>query len=140
MELVVDSSIVFCGLIGTGVTKDIIFLEDVNLFSVEHFFEEFKEHKQRILSLSGLSSDGFDILFDVLMRRIAIIPKDSFEKFLKKANSLVSDKDDTEYLALAMALNIPIWSNDKHFKQQSAAKVLTTEELVEHLKLKGYEF
>ena len=140
MKLVVDSSIVFCGLIGAGVTKEIIFLENVKLFSVEYFFDEFEEHKQRVVSLSGLSPDDFNSLFELLKKRIDIIPKGSFDKFLKEANTLISDKDDTEYLALAMASNIPIWSNDRHFKQQSMVKVFTTEELAEYLKLKGHKF
>ncbi len=45
------------------------------------------------------------------------------------------DIDDSLFLALAMSLNCPIWSNDKHFKRQSFVKAFTTQELISSLKL-----
>ncbi len=54
------------------------------------------------------------------------------------ANSIISDKDDTEYLALSLSMNgVPIWSNDDHFKKQNSVEVFTTSELVSELKAKG---
>lgn len=76
-----------------------------------------------------------------MKNRIESIPKERFEKFLEQANSLISDKEDTEYLALSLALNkTPIWSNDPHFKEQSAVEVFTTKQLVDKLKSLGYKF
>ena len=68
-------------------------------------------------------------------------PREQFEKFLKEANRLVSDKGDTEYVALSLSMNkAPIWSNDPDFKQQSVVKVFTTSELVKYLKSTGHKF
>jgi len=41
------------------------------------------------------------------------------------------DEKDTPFLALAMQLNCPIWSNDKHFKEQQVAEVYTTSEIID---------
>lgn len=60
MELVIDATILFCGLMGKGVTKDIIFSEFIRLYSPEYLFDEFEEHKSRIKNISGLSSPTFD--------------------------------------------------------------------------------
>jgi len=141
MKLIVDATVLFCGLIGKGVTKDIIFSDEIKLYAPEYLFEEFKEHKPRIKILSELSSNELDTLFDRLEKRIKPVSRFKFEKFLKQANSLISDKDDTEYLALSLVFNkMPIWSNDPHFKQQSLVKIFTTEELVKYLKSLGYKF
>ena len=40
------------------------------------------------------------------------------------------DIDDAPFLALAMSLNCPIWSNDGHFKKQHVVKAYTTRELM----------
>lgn len=48
------------------------------------------------------------------------------------ANILI---DDVPYLALALFLDIPIWSNDGDFKEQSLVKVYTTTELLQTLKV-----
>ncbi len=140
MELIIDASILFCALIGKGVTKEIIFSTAIELFSPKNLFDELEEHNSRIKELSNLSSDEFTSLLGELCRKINIKPLSSYEKFLKQSNSLISDTDDTEYLALSLALNkMPVWSNDPHFKQQSLAKVFNTEELVKHLKSRGYK-
>lgn len=141
MELVVGATILFCALIGKGVTKEIIFSNAVKLYAPEYLFDEFEKHRPRVKILSGVSSSEFDELFDKLKNRIEQVSRLKFEKFLTQANSLISDKDDTEYLALSLTFNkVPIWSNDPHFKGQSVVKVFTTERLVKHLKSLGHKF
>lgn len=141
MELVLDATILFTGLIGTGVTKEIIFSEAVELYAPEYLFDEFEKHKSRIKRLSELSSDEIDLICEKLKQKIKSVPKEKFEMFLEQANSLILDKDDTEYLALSLAFNkIPVWSNDPDFKGQSIVEVFTTKQLVDKLKLLGYEF
>ena len=138
MDLVVDATVVFTGIIGTGVTKAIIFSKPVKLHGPESLFNEVEEHKPRIKFLSGLSSTEFDELLGRLRSAIKPYPLSKYEKFLGEANKLISDPDDTEYLALSLSMDkCPIWSNDPHFKMQSLVKVFTTEELVGFLKSKG---
>lgn len=74
----------------------------------------------------------------MLKARITLVEITGFENFLKKANELVIDKDDTEYVALSLAKGkLPIWSNDDHFKMQKEVPVFTTAELVSELKSRG---
>jgi predicted nucleic acid-binding protein len=40
------------------------------------------------------------------------------------------DEKDAPILALAIQLNCPVWSNDKHFQMQKAAKVYTTADIL----------
>ena len=135
MELVVDATVVFTGIIGTGVTKKLIFSKFIKLHCPESLFSEVEEHKSRIKILSGLSSAELGELLIKLKNTIKPFPLYKYEKFLNEANKLISDPDDTEYLALSLSMDkCPIWSNDPHFKQQSAARVFTTKELVELLK------
>ena len=137
VELVLDFGIVFTGLTGTGVTKALLFSKNIKLFAPEYIFDELKEHLSRIKALSSLSSSDVDLLTSKLRGHIKIVEKSKFEAFLDEANKLISDPSDTEYLALSLSMNkCPIWSNDPHFKEQSAVQVFTTNELVEFLKAK----
>ncbi len=145
MELVIDASIVFTAIIGKGVTKDIIFSTAVTLYAPEFLFEEIAEHMARIEKLSGISANDFDTLIEKLKSAIKAVPKEKFEKFLKGAREIVSAiasaEDDVEYIALSMSMNdVPIWSNDGHFKKHSAIKAFNTAELVAHLKSSGTLF
>ena len=44
---------------------------------------------------------------------------------------MVSDADDAPYLAFAIKMKSPIWSNDQHLKKQSIVPILTTREMIE---------
>ena len=135
MELVVDATILFTGLTGKGVTKDIIFFESVNLYCPEALFKEIEEHKSRIKFISTLTSSDLEFLLNKFKAKIKAVPLSKYGIFLKEANNLIPDPDDTEYLALSLALDkCPIWSEDPHFKRQSLVRVFTTKELVELLK------
>ena len=137
VELIVDSGIIFTGLTGTGITKSLLFSKSLKLFAPEYLFDELKEHLSRIKLLSSLSSGEIGSLISKLRGHIKIVEKSKFKSFLDEANKLISDPDDTEYLALSLALDkCPIWSNDPHFKKQSLVKIFTTEELVKLLKSK----
>ncbi|MBU2503838.1 MAG: hypothetical protein KJ879_02180 [Nanoarchaeota archaeon] len=141
MKLVVDATILFTGLIGVGITKDIIFSEAVDLYAPEYLFEEFEKHKSRIKTLSKMSSGEVEMVLNKLSSKIKSVPKRKFEKFLNQANSLIKDKNDTPYLALALAeKDMAIWSNDFHFKKQSKVKVFTTKQLVRRMKSSRYKF
>ena len=139
MELAIDAGIVFTGLTGFGITKKLLFLKNLELYSPMHLLEELNKHRPRILKLSPLSSNELDELFKLINEKITFIPEESFESFLEQANSSIPDKEDTSYLALALSKSIPIWSNDEHFKRQSLVEVFNTKELVEKLKSLGID-
>jgi len=141
MELIVDATVVFTGIIGIGVTKEIINSSPVKLFSPLHLFDEIDEHKDRLIRLSKLSEAELDKLLFRIKSKITLIPKSEFNSFLEQAKSLVNDKDDEPYIALSLSMNnTPIWSNDPHFDKQSLITVFDTAKLVQHLKSVGYSF
>ena len=49
------------------------------------------------------------------------------------------DEKDTPFLALAMQLSCPIWSNDNHFKQQRVIEVYTTREIVDLVEMGSWD-
>lgn len=62
--------------------------------------------------------------------RIQFIPFDEFKKEIKNAKQISPDPYDMEYVALALAKNCAIWSNDKELKKQNKVKVYSTTELL----------
>ena len=45
------------------------------------------------------------------------------------------DKDDTPFIAAALATNSIIWSDDKHFEKQNKIKILKTKDLIKMIYL-----
>ncbi|MBW2975011.1 PIN domain-containing protein [Candidatus Woesearchaeota archaeon] len=131
MELVIDANIVVSALIAAfGKTYDLIFNDRIRLFSTEFLFDEFEEHKEEILAKSGLSEEDLDLFLSLISAEIEFMPYSDFKEFIPQAKEIVSDPDDTEYLALALKLNCAVWSNDKRRQKQDRVKVYSTENLL----------
>jgi predicted nucleic acid-binding protein len=98
---------------------------------------EIEKHKEELLSKSKLDEKSFDYLRDFIFRKIDFATVDDIAPFRDKAIEIMreTDVDDSLFLALAMSLNCPIWSNDEHFKRQSSVKAFTTRELISSLKI-----
>jgi predicted nucleic acid-binding protein len=71
-----------------------------------------------------------------LFSKLSLVPSDDIESFRERAITMMLDidPDDAPFLALAMMLDSPIWSNDGHFKRQKAVKVFTTKEILSLLR------
>ncbi|MBI2575782.1 hypothetical protein HYV84_01090 [Candidatus Woesearchaeota archaeon] len=133
MELVIDANPLFAALIKGSFTASIIASYGVRLFAPEFLFEEFLEHKEEILGKAKRSEEEFRELFSILTKLIKTIPSKEIGPFLEEARQISPDEDDVPYLALAIKLNAPIWSNDKRLKRQDRVKVYSTEDLKDEL-------
>lgn len=58
---------------------------------------------------------------------------------IKEAFELMKDRDpkDTPFLALALQLGSPLWSNDKHFQDLPEVIAYSTGALIEHMRARG---
>lgn len=131
MELIIDANVLISALVTTrGFTYDLIFRDDIKLFSPEYILEEFQEHKKEIIGKSCLSEEDLQLFLSLISVRINLIEKQKFEEFIEKAKEITPDQDDTEYFALALKLNCSIWSNDKKLKQQNNIRVYSTDDLI----------
>ena len=75
-----------------------------------------------------------------LRRRIKIISHKNIYPFLKQAKKISPDPKDVTYIALALAIDAIIWSNDKRLKKaQTQVPVLTTAEILDLLSSKKLE-
>ena len=130
MKFILDANPLFSALIKDSFTANVIVNENVELSAPEFLFDEFLEHKEEILAKTRRTEKELNDLVDSLKEVIQIIPQKEFESFFEEAKQLTSDEDDIPYLALALKLNLPIWSNDKKMKRQNKVKVYSTEELM----------
>ena len=130
MELVLDANVLFSALIKEGLTSELLFLPNINLYAPDLLIEELLEYELFILEKASRSKEGLIGMLHLLNNIITMIPKAEFSDFLGKAKEISPDPDDFVYLALAMKLKCPIWSNDKRLKEQNEVKIYSTHELV----------
>lgn len=82
------------------------------------------------MKITKREKTDFESLIDLFERRIELIPVFEFKTFVKEAESLLEDNDDAAYLAICLAKEMPLWTNDNGFKKQDKVKIYTTQELI----------
>jgi predicted nucleic acid-binding protein len=65
---------------------------------------------------------------------VEVLPETAFKHSLNTARRQIAHRDptDADLLALALAEDIPIWTDDRDF-QDSTARIMTTAQIIAHL-------
>jgi len=131
MHILIDSNILISALIKKGFTRDILTNFNVNFLFPEQGLEEIYFYKSEIIKKSKINEKEFYVLLLRLLKYVRLIPIGIFINFKDEANKIIGhiDKTDTIFIAAALALNCPIWSDDKHFKKQKRVEIFTAKDV-----------
>lgn len=135
MKFVVDTNILFTFFWENSFTKGILIDQDFEFFSPEYALKEVNNHINEIIGKTGITNEKFQELRRDLAICVEFVPAEEYKSFLKEASILLPIyPDDIDFLALAIKLKLPIWSNDSHLKNQNKVQVYTTKEFLKLLK------
>lgn len=136
MELVLDANILVAGFLRSAITRELLLDERLALWAPEYSLIE----SERVLTsprlrhrLGRLPVAEVRSLLTSLTTRVRILPASVYQRQLAEAQRLAPHPEDAPYLALAMHLHIPLWSNDSALRKQRAISVYTTQELLDVL-------
>jgi predicted nucleic acid-binding protein len=119
-SVVVDTNLIFSALIPkASKIREILFERNMTFYSPNFLISEIYIHKDKLLRSSKLTETEFYLYFNEIIERIKFIPIDYIgDESRQKAYDLCKDVDikDTPFIALAIALDIPIWTGDKKLK------------------------
>lgn len=139
MKLVVDSNVLFTFFWKNSIFNALSIKQELELFSPVFALKEIDKYSSEISKKTKLSQSVFKDLRKALMERVGFIPLEAYSSILKQAPNIIKNLskeeyeeliNDIDFLALALKLNCPIWSNDKLFKKQSKITVFSTEEII----------
>ena len=133
MRLIIDNNILFSLMKPDSTNSHLFSIMNVEFLSPEFINNEFKKYEDECLLKSKLSKLDFIKRKKEILDKIKFIKFSEYEKFIKNAELYTKDIDDSPYIALALKLNYPIWSNDKRLKEQNKVKVFSTEDIIEIL-------
>ncbi len=104
----------------------------MQLFAPEYFSLEIERKIIKNAALKArinLDKEEIEELLAFLLGHITILPEEEYASFLREAQE-ISPRDDAPYIALSLALKIPLWSNDSALKKQDLVMVYTTSDLL----------
>ena len=141
MKIVIDTNIIFSGLLSpNGTISDLLLnsSETFDFYSPSYILDELENHKKKLLKISGLSESELVILQRNLFKKIDLIDLESIrESTWQKAMGLVENVDefDAPFIALALELKSPLWTGDKKLINGLSKKgvdwILTTDIITE---------
>ena len=130
MKIIIDNNILFSLIKPDSTASKIFENKSIKFIAPEFIKSELDNHSLECMKKSGLSENQFNLRRKEVESRITFYDVTFYKALLKKALKMISDPDDSPYLALALAIKCPIWSNDAHLKEQLPVDVLTTKDLI----------
>jgi predicted nucleic acid-binding protein len=126
-----DSNVILSAVIGKAALK--VFTQiRLKIVTTSRVLEELREYLPKL-------SEQYDLAHEVLEGQLQLLPirehpVGHYERYLGEAERRVGDRDpdDVDLLALSLALDVPIWSNDNDF-ENCGVKWYTTAELLKML-------
>lgn len=106
----------------------LFYFPDYGLIEIDKFRNYICSKRER----NNPIAPSFDYAIKFLLESITIIPGPLYQDQLSCAYTLMEkiDPKDTPFLALALHLECPIWSDDAHLKQQSRVPCYSTGEFL----------
>jgi predicted nucleic acid-binding protein len=114
-KLAADANVILSAVAGKAALR--VFLkEDTGFVTTQFTIDEVREYLHILAEKYRLSEEILESQLKLLP--LKIYPREFYEDFIPRAIRRLSEKDedDAELLALAMKLQVPVWSNDNDFK------------------------
>jgi predicted nucleic acid-binding protein len=134
VKLAADANVLLSAVIGGRAALALRNPQLGEVVTTAHTFAEVEEYAPVLARKRHLPADV--LLLAVAALPVEIVERIEYAKKLPQAQRLIGgrDPDDVALLALALHLQIPIWSNDRDF-ENAGIEVFTTEDLLRHLRI-----
>ena len=126
-----DSNVILSAVVGKAALK-VFTRTAVKVIAPSQVLDEIREYLPEMAALYELAAEAVEGQFRLLA--IEEYERRQFEDALPEAERRLGrrDPEDVELLALALKLNVPIWSNDSDFRD-SGVEWYTTARLLKNL-------
>jgi predicted nucleic acid-binding protein len=114
-KLAVDANPILSAIIGGKARSVFLDADHISFYTTLFNFKEVEKYIPTLASKRSLPLDDLYLALSTLP--ISVCDVEFYKETLKKASSLIGDRDpdDIHLLGLALKLSCPIWSNDRDF-------------------------
>lgn len=134
MKLAADANVLLSALIGGRASLVFANPQVGEILTAQPTFAEVEEYALTLARKKRISEDV--LLLALAAMPVTIVSQKEYSKSLSEARRRIGrrDPDDVDILALALQLQVSLWSNDKDFAD-AGVEWLTTETLLRRLQL-----
>lgn len=131
--VVVDASVLVACLFKEGRARQVLLhAKGVGFVVPPDIVREAGRQLPRVALRAGITAAQSRSVLRVLLGRVQEVPIDALRTQEKAARALagsVGDETDWEYVALALALDAPIWTYDDDFRRMKGIRLIGTAEV-----------
>lgn len=133
MKLVIDTNRIMAGLLKDSTSRKLILHDSFSFYAPDYIETELNKHRPYLVKKAKIPEDDFDLLMQVLLENVELVPFEDFAGEYDRAMSIMEpvDENDAPFLAVGLALEIEgIWTEDRHFLRQDLLKVYSARDLL----------
>lgn len=148
MMLATDATVIMSAVLGGQGALKIFKAKEVCRVTTSFNVGEVKKHLPKLAKKYRLNLEALQTQLDLLLKNaydekthetyvgLTVYEEDAYSDSIEDAKKRIEFRDpkDVPLLALALKLQIPVWSNDKDF-ESAGIEWYTTSKLIEHLKI-----
>lgn len=131
MQLVVDTNVLISALLARSKTFELILLGNLELFVPEYSLGEIEKHKDELRKRMEVSEQEFSVALNLILSHVTVVNHQNYKDFEAHAKKICPDQMDFPFFALALAMKIPLWTNEVRLKNQKEIVVYNTKEIVQ---------
>ncbi|WP_242649102.1 PIN domain-containing protein [Syntrophothermus lipocalidus] len=125
-----DANVILSALIGGKAIRVFIEAKELKFVTTDRAVGEVREYIPVLAKRKSLSRNVMEAVFSLL--ELEVVEKEAYLQHVPTALELIGrrDPDDADLVALALALNCPVWTNDNDLVELKEIKTLTTAEIL----------
>ncbi|OIO21677.1 hypothetical protein COV61_03890 [Candidatus Micrarchaeota archaeon CG11_big_fil_rev_8_21_14_0_20_47_5] len=127
MEIVADTNIVVAAILRSGLTRKLLFRNEIRVFSPENLRLELEEHAAEFIKKSGFDEDTYQKVVNIVLSKVSEVPFEEYGRFEEEARKVSPDAEDWPFFAVALQKQCALWSNEKRLKKQERVAVYNAE-------------
>jgi len=129
-RIIVDASVVLAGLFKDGTVRDVLLnSDDVDFVAPKYVASEIERRIPEVVFRTKKPEATVRAVLEDLLSAIELVPAEAYSGSIARALRLAKREGaegDEDYIALALALDSPIWTLDKDFDRVRGIITLKT--------------
>ncbi|MCI0503213.1 PIN domain-containing protein [Candidatus Micrarchaeota archaeon] len=130
MQLVVDTNVLISALLARSKTYELIVLGDLELFAPEFSLEEIEKHSVELRGRMEVSKEEFNVALSLILSKVTVVNRSQYKQYEDRAKKICPDPKDFTFFALALAMRVPLWTNETRLKKQKDVMVYDTKDII----------